>query len=87
LRLDKFLKVSRLIKRRTVAKEICDAGRIEVNGRVAKAGSEVNVGDLITIHYGQKTTEVRVLQLAETARKDAADQMYEVVRESTHQTP
>ncbi|MCL6626615.1 RNA-binding S4 domain-containing protein [Alicyclobacillus kakegawensis] len=86
MRLDKFLKVSRLIKRRTVAKEICDAGRIELNGRVAKAASEVNVGDVVTIHYGQKTTEVRVVRLSETARKDAAGDLYEVVRESVRET-
>ncbi|MCF8566309.1 RNA-binding S4 domain-containing protein [Alicyclobacillus tolerans] len=79
MRLDKYLKVSRLIKRRTVAKEICDAGRISVNGRVAKAGSEVSIGDVLTIRYGQRTLEVRVVQLLENPTKDAAAGLYEII--------
>lgn len=82
MRLDKYLKVSRLIKRRTVAKEICDAGRIAINGRVAKAGSEVTVGDVLTIRYGQRTVEVRVLKLLENPTKDAAAGLYEVIGET-----
>jgi ribosomal 50S subunit-recycling heat shock protein len=81
LRLDKYLKVSRLIKRRTVAKEICDAGRISINARPAKAGSEVQAGDVLNIRYGQKTTEVKVLSVADTARKEAAREMYEILTE------
>ena len=76
MRLDKFLKVSRLIKRRTVANEACDAGRISVNGRVDKAGYEVKVGDRIEIALGGRTVAVEVLQVAETVRKDDASAMY-----------
>jgi ribosomal 50S subunit-recycling heat shock protein len=81
LRLDKYLKVSRLVKRRTVAKEICDAGRILVNGRQAKAGTEVGINDILEIRYGQKTTEVKIQSVAEAARKDQAHEMYEVLTE------
>ncbi|GMA50523.1 RNA-binding S4 domain-containing protein [Alicyclobacillus contaminans] len=77
MRLDKFLKSSRLIKRRTVAKEVSDAGRILINDKVAKPGSEVKVGDVLTIHYGQRTVQARVLQLLENPRKDQAESMYE----------
>ena len=76
MRLDKFLKISRLIKRRTVANEACDAGRISVNGRVVKAGYEVKVGDRIEIALGGRTVAVEVLQVAETVRKDDASAMY-----------
>ncbi len=76
MRLDKFLKVSRLIKRRTVANEACDNGRISVNGRVAKAGYEVKPGDKIEISMGSRAIAVEVLQVAETVRKDDADTMY-----------
>lgn len=79
MRLDKYLKSSRLIKRRTVAKEICDAGRISVNGRVAKAGSEIAIGDVLLIRYGQRTLEVRVLKLEENPRKENAAQLYEIL--------
>ena len=79
MRLDKFLKVSRLIKRRTVAKEVCDAGRISVNGRPAKAGSELKPGDTILIGYGTKKMEVEVLKLADSMRADLADTMYKVI--------
>lgn len=80
MRLDKFLKASRLVKRRTVAKELCDAGRMDVNGRVAKAGTEMHVGDELTIRYGQRVTVVRVLQLVDNPRKDAAADLYEVIK-------
>ncbi len=76
MRLDKFLKVSRLIKRRTVANEACDNGRISVNGRVAKAGYEVKPGDKIEISMGARAIAVEVLQVAETVRKDDAETMY-----------
>ncbi len=76
MRLDKYLKVSRLIKRRTVANEACDNGRISVNGRVVKASYEVKVGDQIQITMGPRTLAVEVLQIAETVRKDTASEMY-----------
>ncbi|UOF91822.1 RNA-binding S4 domain-containing protein [Fodinisporobacter ferrooxydans] len=82
MRLDKFLKVSRLIKRRTLAKEVCENGRCMLNGRVAKAGSEVHEGDLLAIRFGQRIIEVKIEQLQETARKDLAAQMYNVVSET-----
>ncbi|OFW82204.1 MAG: hypothetical protein A2201_13590 [Alicyclobacillus sp. RIFOXYA1_FULL_53_8] len=85
MRLDKFLKSSRLIKRRTVAKEICDAGRISLNGRVAKAGSEVSVGDVLLVRYGQRTLEVRVVELQENPRKENAAQLYEVLTGSVEE--
>ena len=72
MRLDKFLKVSRLIKRRTVANEACDAGRVSVNGKPAKAGYEVKVGDIISIGFGQKTVEAEVLDVQETVKKENA---------------
>ena len=72
MRLDKYLKVSRLIKRRTVANEACDNGRITVNGKVAKAGYEVKPGDKIEIALGTRTVAVEVLQVAESVRKDDA---------------
>ena len=76
MRLDKYLKVSRLIKRRTVANEACDNGRISVNGRVVKAGYEVKVGDKIQISMGPRVVAVEVLQVAEAVRKDDAPAMY-----------
>ncbi|HCP71728.1 MAG TPA: RNA-binding protein [Clostridiales bacterium] len=79
MRLDKYLKVSRLIKRRTVANEACDNGRISVNGRVVKAGYDVKVGDKIEISMGARTVTVEVLQVAETVRKDDAATMYKEV--------
>lgn len=79
MRLDKFLKVSRLIKRRTVANEACDAGRVQVGGRVAKASVDVKVGDEITIAFGNKETKVRVLSLQESVRKEDAENMFEYI--------
>jgi ribosomal 50S subunit-recycling heat shock protein len=79
MRLDKYLKVSRLIKRRTVANEACDNGRISVNGRVVKASYEVKVGDKIEISMGTRTVAVEVLQISETVRKDDATAMYKEV--------
>ena len=75
MRLDKFLKVSRLIKRRTVANEACDAGRVELNGKPAKAGSEVRIGDTITIHFGEKTVSAEVLAVEDNVRKEAASEL------------
>jgi len=79
MRLDKYLKVSRLIKRRTVANEACDNGRISVNGRVVKASYDVKVGDKIEISMGTRTVAVEVLQVAENVRKDDASAMYKEV--------
>ena len=79
MRLDKFLKVSRLIKRRTVANEACDNGRISVNGRVVKASYEVKVGDRLEITMGTRTVAVEVVQVADNVRKDDAAAMYKEV--------
>jgi ribosomal 50S subunit-recycling heat shock protein len=79
MRLDKFLKVSRIIKRRTVAKEAADSGRALVNGRVAKAGTDLKVGDTVKIIFGSIELEIRVLELKETVRKEEAETLYEVI--------
>ena len=79
MRLDKYLKVSRLIKRRTVANEACDNGRISVNGKVVKASYEVKAGDKIEIALGSRTLAVEVVQVAENVRKDDASAMYKEV--------
>lgn len=79
MRLDKWLKVSRLIKRRTVAKEVCEAGRVALNGRPAKAGSDVKPGDRLTISYGGRVTEARIILVAETIRSELASTMYELI--------
>ena len=79
MRLDKYLKVSRLIKRRTVANEACDNGRISVNGRVVKASYEVKVGDKIEISMGPRTIAVEVVQVADNVRKDDAGAMYKQI--------
>ncbi|GBF11394.1 RNA-binding S4 domain-containing protein [Tepidibacillus infernus] len=81
MRLDKFLKVSRLIKRRTIAKEVSDQGRIEINGQVAKASSNVNEGDLLSIRFGQKKLTVQVNKCVETSKKEEALEMYTVIKE------
>lgn len=81
MRLDKYLKVSRLIKRRTVANEACDNARVSVNGRPAKASYDVKVGDVISIGFGARTVKVEVLQVAETVRKDDASAMYKELAE------
>lgn len=79
MRLDKYLKISRLIKRRTVANEACDAGRVSVNGKVVRASYDIQVGDEITISFGAKPLSVKVLEVKETAFKDDARNMYEVL--------
>lgn len=76
MRLDKFLKVSRLIKRRTVANEACDAGRVLVNGKVAKASINVKPGDIIEIMFGTKAVKVEVLQIADTTKKEEAKELF-----------
>ena len=76
MRLDKWLKVSRLIKRRTVAQEACDGGRVSVNGKVAKPSADVKPGDVIEISFGSKSLRAEVLSVAETVKKDDAAAMY-----------
>ena len=81
MRLDKYLKVSRLIKRRTVAKEACDGGRVSLNGRQAKAGSEVKAGDMMEIRFGSRVGRYEVLDTQETVRKEQAAALYRVLLE------
>lgn len=76
MRLDKYLKVSRLIKRRTVANEACDSGRVMINGRTAKAGAEVKAGDIVTISFGNREVKVEVLDVQETMRKEEAKELF-----------
>ena len=76
MRLDKYLKVSRLIKRRTVANEACDAGRVSINGKPAKAGAGVKVGDVIEIRFGTREVKVEVTSVQETVKKEEAKEMY-----------
>ena len=77
MRLDKFLKVSRLIKRRTIANEACDTGRLSINGKLQKASYDVKVGDVISIRFGEKLVEARVLSVKEPIRKDEAEELFE----------
>lgn len=79
MRLDKYLKISRLIKRRTIAKEACDGGKISINGKVAKAGSAVAVDDIISLTFGNKVTNYRILAIKEHVRKEDTDQLYQPV--------
>ena len=79
MRLDKYLKVSRIIKRRTVANEACDAGRVIVNGKAARASYDVKVGDVLEIGFGTRTVKVEVLDVSEVVRKEAAAAMYKIV--------
>ena len=79
MRLDKYLKVSRLIKRRTVANEACDNGRVMINDKVAKASTEVKVGDVIVISFGNKDVKVKVTDVQETVKKDEAKELFEYI--------
>lgn len=79
MRLDKFLKVSRIIKRRTVANEACDGGRVSVNGRVAKASADVKAGDVIEIRFGEKVFKAEILNVAEHVLKNDAADLYRVI--------
>ncbi len=79
MRLDKYLKVSRIIKRRTVANEACDAGRVSVNGKPARASYDVKQGDIIEIAFGERTVKVQVLTVAEVIKKEDADSLYKIV--------
>ncbi|CAI3296577.1 RNA-binding S4 domain-containing protein [Enterococcus cecorum] len=81
MRLDKFLKVSRIIKRRSVAKEVADKGRIQINGKLAKSSSTLKVGDILQIQFGNKTLEVKVLALQDSTKKEDASKMYEILSE------
>ncbi len=85
MRLDKFLKVSRIIKRRTIAKEACDGGRVTINGKVAKAGTEVKEEDIIEIKFAKVTVKAKILNIAEHVRKDDAKEMYEIIAEKREQ--
>lgn len=82
MRLDKFLKVSRIIKRRTIAKEVSDKGRIAINGRQAKSSTDVKVGDEMTIQFGNKTLELRIDKIVDTTKKDEAQEMYTIIKET-----
>lgn len=82
MRLDKFLKVSRIIKRRTLAKEVAEAGRIQVNGKVAKPSTELKEGDELVIDFGRRQLTARVIQLRAVARAAEASEMYQVVAET-----
>ena len=79
MRLDKYLKVSRLIKRRTIANEACDAGRVLVNGKVARASYDIKVGETIEIMFGSRTVKLEVLSMAETIHKEEASYMYKII--------
>lgn len=79
MRIDKYLKVSRIIKRRTVAKEACDSGRVSINGKVAKAGDEIKIGDILEIEFGKGILKYRITNIIENPRKDDSSSMYEVV--------
>ena len=82
MRIDKFLKVCRVIKRRTVANEACDADRILIGGKPVKPSKEVKVGDVITVVYGNRSLSVRVLEIREVVRKEEASSLYEVIDEN-----
>lgn len=79
MRLDKYLKVSRLIKRRSVVNDACDAGRVMVNGKQAKAGTSVKEGDIIEVQFGNSTLKAEVLQIVDTTRKEEAKEMYRLL--------
>lgn len=81
MRLDKFLKVSRIIKRRTVAKEACDGGRVSINGKAAKAGAEVKENDVMEIRFGNRVGKYQIMDVREVVRKENAAEMYRVLEE------
>lgn len=81
MRLDKFLKVSRLVKRRTLAKEVCDQGRVTINGQVAKSSANVKIGDELIVRYGNKLVTVKVEKLLDTTKKDEAATLYTMIKE------
>lgn len=79
MRLDKFLKVSRILKRRTVAQEACDGGKVDVNGKPAKPGCQLKVGDLVCVHFASASLTFRIKMLKESVKKDEAAEMYEII--------
>lgn len=81
MRLDKFLKVSRILKRRTVAQEACDGGKVDVNGKAAKPSCRLKVGDLVCVHFATANLTFRVKMIKETVKKDEAAEMYEIITE------
>ncbi|HLQ41172.1 MAG TPA: RNA-binding S4 domain-containing protein [Tetragenococcus sp.] len=83
MRIDKFLKISRLIKRRSVAKEVADKGRIQINGRLAKSSSAVKIGDIVEIKFGNRTLTVKVVELHESTKKEDAAKMYEIIAQES----
>ncbi|MGL4336763.1 MAG: RNA-binding S4 domain-containing protein [Turicibacter sp.] len=87
MRLDKYLKVSRLVKRRTLAKEVADKGRIEINGKTAKSSSVVGLGDELTLYYGNRILKVRVTDIKDSTKKQDAAFMYEIVSEERIERP
>lgn len=86
MRLDKYLKVSRIIKRRTVANEACSMGRVTVNDKVAKPATDVNVGDIISVRMGAKCLNAEILLVKETVRKEEADSMYRIIIDTINDT-
>lgn len=87
MRLDKYLKVSRLVKRRTLAKEVADKGRIEINQKVAKSSTKVSLGDELTLYYGNKILKVKVTAIKDSTKKQDAGHMYEIISEERIQRP
>ena len=79
MRIDKYLKNARIIKRRTVAKEACDGGRVSINGKTTKAGDEVVVGDVVTVQFGNRSQKVRVLDIKDNVQKKGAEDLYEIL--------
>lgn len=80
MRLDKFLKISRIVKRRTIANEACDNKRVTVNGKTARASYQVSVGDVISVRFGETTHEYKILNIMETVKKEAAGEMYSQIK-------
>ncbi len=86
MRLDKFLKVSRIIKRRTLAKEVCDRQQVKVNGRIAKAGTVVRLGDVVEVHFGQRYIKIKVLEIREPVPAKQAAELYELLEDKKVET-
>lgn len=84
MRLDKYLKVSRIIKRRTVANDACTSGRVSLNGRVSKPGSEVHVGDILTIRFGEHIGRYEILSVSDTVRKGDTSSLYRILQEDSY---
>ncbi len=82
MRIDKYLKVSRILKRRTIAKQLADHDRLMINDKIAKAGSEVKIGDILTVIFGHRQLKIRVLEIKDYAKKEDSDGMYEVISET-----